>query len=175
VTDRTFLAGLVLAFLVLLLALMYLGWRRRRRRQSGIPRPLPVPAERGADLAAEDGLYVATTSADEPLDRIAVGGLGFRARASVAVSESGVVLALAGEPDAFIPAGDLRGVDRSTAVIDRVVERGGLARIAWTLGGTPVDSYLRLADAPAQRRVIAAIESILPEHPGTDGGSGTRA
>ena len=170
-TDRPFLAALVIAFLLLLLGLMYLGWRRRQRRQSGIPRPLPVPAEVGEPRLSLDAFYVATTVADDPLNRIAVGGLGFRGRAVVAVHddpsrERGVVLGIAGEPDAWLPVRHIDRVDRSTATIDRVVERGGLVRIGWRLGDNAVDTYLRVGDAASQSALLAALARLTTTHEG---------
>ena len=151
---------IVLAFLALLLALMVLGWRARQRRQSAIARPLPPPESLGEIHGTFDGFYVATTVAGEPLNRIAVRGLGYRARASVTVAASGIILSLRGEPDAFIPTASLREVTRATWTIDRVVENGGLVLVAWTLGDTPVDSYFRLPDPDALLDALALIFPI---------------
>lgn len=158
--ERILPGALVLAFLVLLLGLMYLGWRRRRLAQAGIPRPLPVPDDAGETLLSVDLLYVASTSADSPLDRIAVAGLGFRARAVVTVRAGGVELQLAGEPDAFVPVADIRSVSRATWTIDRVVETDGLMRLAWTLGDTDIDSYFRVIEPADTGGLIAAIHAI---------------
>lgn len=156
------LAGLaVLGGLVVLLALMYFGWRRRQQRQSGLPRPHPVPPGTGVPVIAQRGFYVASTIADEPLNRIAVAGLGYRARASIAVVDGGVVLGITGEPDAFLPAADIVAVGRSTWTIDRVVETGGLVRITWRLGGTVLDSFLRVAEPDDPTELIDAIQTII--------------
>ena len=173
--DRTSSTLVTAGLLVLLLALMYLGWRARTRRQAGVPQPAAVPADIGRSLGEFEGFYVSTTVADEPLNRIAVRGLGFRSRATVTVAERGIVLSLAGTPDIFLPRSDLRGVTRATVTIDRVVERGGLVLVAWTIvatGGirtptaatdpttsTDVDSYLRLERS---QELIDAITQILP-------------
>ena len=161
--ERFVPAAAVIGFLLLLLVLMYLGFRARQRRQSGIPHPLEVPDDTGARLIELDVLYVASTVVDQPLERIAVQGLGYRARASVAVFDRGVALGIAGEPDAWLPASDIAQVDRSTFVIDRVVERNGLVRITWRLGGDPIDSYLRVTNGPDQTALITAIRSIVSE------------
>ena len=159
--DRT--ASTIIVITVILLAFvgMYVGWRARQRRQSALPRAASVPADAGDELFAVEALYVATTVAGDPLNRIAVSGLGFRARATVTVLEHGVVLSLAGEPDAYIPARDIRGVERATWTIDRVVETDGLVLIAWTLGSTNVDSYLRIADPANPLPLIDAVQSLL--------------
>lgn len=162
--ERVVPAAAVIGLLLLLLVLMYLGFRARQRRQSGIPHPLEVPTDTGARLIELDVLYVASTVLDQPLERIAVQGLGFRARASVAVFDRGVALGIAGEPDAWLPASDIAQVDRSTFVIDRVVERNGLVRITWRLGGDPIDSYLRVTNGPDQTALITAIRSIVTEN-----------
>ncbi len=159
--DRTLSTAIVIAVILLALAGMYFGWRARQKRQSTLPRPEPVPADAGSELVTSEVFYVATTVAGDPLNRIAVSGLGYRSRASVTVTEHGVVLAIAGEPEAFIPAAALRGVDRATWTIDRVVETGGLVRIAWSLGQTDVDSYLRVAEPADPTPLIDALESLL--------------
>ena len=159
--DRIFSGGIVIAVLALLLALMYLGWRRRQRSQSDLPRPLAVPDRAGNELLSIDALYVASTLADEPLNRVAVAGLGYRARATVAVFDGGIVLEIAGEPDAFLPASDLVGVDRSTWTIDRVVESRGLVRLSWLLGDTAIDSFFRVTEPADPSALIGAIETII--------------
>jgi cbb3-type cytochrome oxidase subunit 3 len=151
IMDRPLLMALVLAFLLILLALMFFGWRRRQRSQAGIPRPLTLPDDLDAATLSVSGFYVATTVADEPLNRIAVAGLGYRARASVAVHARGLALAIPGQAPIFVPATDIRSVQKATWTIDRAVEQGGLILVRWVLGTegadqVEVDSYLRLGD-----------------------------
>ena len=160
--SRQFYGAIVIVFLVALLALMYLGWRKRQRSQEGLPRPQTVP-DAAIEVLRVDGFYVATTLVDEPLNRVAVAGLGYRARAAVAVTAgpSGVVLSLAGEPDAFIPATDIQRIERSTWTIDRVVEKNGLVRLTWLLGDTIVDSYVRVTEALAASALITSVEAVI--------------
>lgn len=169
--DRAASTTVVVLVIALALAGMVIGWRGRQRRQSSLGRPDAVPAETGRRLAHADAFYVATTIADQELNRVVVAGLGYRARATVIVAEAGVILSLAGEDDVFLPKAAIRGVDRATHTIDRVVERGGLVRIAWTLGGsgsgstgsggTDVDSYLRVTDPADATAIIAAVDALL--------------
>lgn len=158
--DKTIAAVVVLAILVVALGLMFLGWRARRRRQAGLPRPDAVPRDLGPELYSGDGMHVATTTADDKLDRIAVSGVGYRARAGVLVAERGVMLAIAGEPDAFVPVDAIRGARRDTWTIDRAVETDGLVVITWTLGGTPVDTYLRVDDPDALLTAVQRIAAL---------------
>jgi hypothetical protein len=160
--DRQLSAALVLAFLALVLLLMVLGWRARRRRQSALGEPQHPPADLGTPLGAFAGLYVATTLGGQPLERVAVRGLGFRARTTVSVSTAGVVVPVAGQADTFIPAADVVSVGRATWTIDRVVETDGLVLVAWRLDGTDVDSYFRVADPDG---LLAALSAIAPTSP----------
>jgi hypothetical protein len=160
--DRTTSTIVIIAIILLALAGMALGWRARRKRQAHLPRPDAVPADTGAELFAAEALYVATTLADDELNRVAVAGLGFRARATITVTEAGVILSLAGTPEAFISRAALRGIDRATYTIDRVVEKGGLVRLLWSLGKTPVDSYLRLTDPGDVSTLIDSVTALLP-------------
>ncbi len=155
---------LIVASVVVPLALiawgMVAGWRARRRRQADVLRPAIPPAELGDVILSEDLLYVATTRADAPLDRIVVGGLGFRARAVITVAAAGIQLQLAGEPPAFLPRATLRGAGRATWTIDRVVGNDGLAFVRWDSGpGGALDSYFRSADPAA---LVDALEQLLP-------------
>ena len=160
-TRTTLLVYVMIGFTVVV-ALAVLGWVRRRRRQRGIPAPARMPADIGTLHAEFDGFYVATTLEGQPLNRVAVRGLGFRARATIAVAELGVVLSLPGNT-VFIPRDTVREVTRSNYAIDRVVEPGGLVLLAWTLGDTPLDSYFRVEQT---EELVRALESLLARSTG---------
>jgi hypothetical protein len=159
--DRTTSTTIVIAIIILALVGMVLGWRARKRRQSAIGTPRPVPADIGTTVFSAETFYAATTLAGEPLNRVAVRGLGFRGRATVTVTTLGVILGIAGAPEVFIPVDDIRSVERATWTIDRVVESGGLVVIAWTLDETAVDSYLRVAEPADPVPLIDAVAGIL--------------
>jgi hypothetical protein len=157
--DRLTPTLVIVAFLVLVFTGLAVGWRARRRRQAALP-ALPVPpATVGVASFTDDVFYVATTKADAPTDRIAVRGLGFRARAGVAVHPEGLVLGIAGQPDAFIPKSAVIGVGRATWTIDRVVGKDGLVFVRWNLGDPEVDTNLRSSDPDA---LVAALATISP-------------
>ena len=157
--DRAALMAIVVGALVLFLALIALGWYTRKRRQSGIAAPQRPPAALGVVLGEFPGFYVATTIANDRFNRVAVHGLGFRAKSAVVVTETGIVVPIAGQPDIFIPAGDITAVARATWTIDRVVETDGLTMIAWNLADTAVESYFRAENSEA---FLAAAQTLAP-------------
>jgi hypothetical protein len=156
--DRTAAAALVLALLVVLLGLMWLGWRNLKRRSAGIPAPHPLPAPGAAELLHTTGMHVATTHAGRPLDRVVVLELAFRATTDLRVTSAGIELRLGGGNEVFIPASSVRSVERASWTIDRAVERGGLVVLGWTLGDTPLDTNLRVEDPAA---LVAALSTLL--------------
>jgi hypothetical protein len=173
--NRTLAAIITILVALGVLALMLRSWRRRSRRDAGLSAGYPPPVEPGRQLASAAVLYVATTPRDQPLERLAIPGLGFRARGGISVTSQGVLLELAGSPALFIPADAVELVTDATWAIDRVVEPGGLFLLGWRLAssnpsGTPdsssagaptsVDSYFRFSD-PADRTAIReAIRSL---------------
>jgi hypothetical protein len=164
----------MIAAAVVLLAVGVRAWRRRTRRDSGLAAPVGELPDGAAPTAAFSGLYVATTRHDEPLERLAIRGLGFRSRVDVTVAAGaaggGVALDLTGQPRLFIPAGRIVSVDQATVAIDRVVEKQGLTRLSWRIDdATIVDSYFRPQTASA-RALAEAIQTIVTptQTPGGD-------
>ncbi|MCS5733260.1 PH-like domain-containing protein [Herbiconiux daphne] len=175
---RVFPALLVTLFALLLLGAMFWAWRARKRRQSAFSRPVEAPATdaRGGVLARADVLYVATTTAGDPLDRLTIPGLAFRGRGVATVWESGVSISIPGEPETFVEKSRLRSIGTSTWAIDRVVETGGLVRLDWTFessnGPADVESYLRTIELGDAARLIAAANTLVP-HQGIPQQEGT--
>lgn len=163
--DSKLLSALsVVVVLVIVIPVLIVGWRRRLRRQGDIGALPTVPAETGTATLSEDLFYVATTRAEQPLERIAARGLTFRGRAVVTVTASGVVLEIAGSAPLFIAASAITGAGRATWTVDRVVEKDGLVFVRWHLNETLVDTYLRSADPAA---LVAALDSLTPKNPDT--------
>jgi hypothetical protein len=158
--DRLLPALGILAVLVVVFLLLARGWRARGRSQAGLGSPEAPPADLGEPTFTDDLLYVASTRADSPLDRITISGLGYRARAVVTTAPSGVVLDLAGRGPVFIPKASIRGVGRATWTIDRVVDNEGLIFVRGVLGTTEIESYLR---SPDPDRLVAALTPLAPK------------
>jgi len=139
----------------------WLAWRARKRRQALLT-PRGMPVEPGALRSEHRVLYLATTLADAPLERIAVAGLGFRADAVVGVYDSGLLLTLAGRDHAvFIPVERMIGAGHANWTIDRGSGGDRIVFIRWTLGdgesAVEVDTNLRGIEPAA---LLAAIEAL---------------
>ncbi|MGZ8805039.1 MAG: PH-like domain-containing protein [Microbacterium sp.] len=153
--------AVMIAVAVAVLGLLVFAWWRRTRRDAGLAAPVGEAPSDAATVAVHDALYVATTRHGDPLERLAIRGLGFRSRADVTVTSAGVAIDLTGQPRLFLPTDRIVGVAQATVAIDRVVERDGLVRISWRVDAdTVVDSYLRPQDASA-RTVADEIGSLL--------------
>lgn len=159
--SRDVALAVMIALAVLILASMLFAWRRRIRRDSALAAPLGVP-EHAEVLGRHDVLYVSTTAHDQPLERLTMSPLAYRARGEAAVTDRGLALCLDGAPTVFLASSRLSGVDRATVTIDRVVEPGGLVRVTWRVADdTIVDSYLRLTDGDP-KNFISALQRLIP-------------
>lgn len=178
--DRFWITVAIIVFAALVLFLMYVGWRRRSKRDADLGAGYVPPVSAAPVTFETDTLYVATTAHDQPLERLSLPGLRFRARATVTVTSDGVTLSIAGEQPTFITASALLGVDSTNVAIDRVVERDGLVRIAWTTtGGGEADSFVRVVDPQERADLIRAVAALtatpdLPADPANDAGGPSR-
>lgn len=142
---------ITIAVALLVLAAMFFAWRRRISRDSALTAPLGVP-EHADVIDRHEVLYVATTVHDQPLERIAMKALTYRARGELVLTDRGVALSLDGSPTVFIASERLLAADLATVAIDRVVEPNGLIRLVWRVAeGTIVDSFLRPASVGPQQ------------------------
>ncbi|WP_394253431.1 PH-like domain-containing protein [Arthrobacter pityocampae] len=158
------------AIIAVIVALMGLGWRNRLRRQADVPAPPAPPAGLGPVLYEAEGQYVATTTAGDWLDRIAVHGLGLRGNAVASVHPEGVLLSRTGAPDVFVPRGDLTSVQLAGGMTGKFVEKEGLVILTWRLGDLGVDTGFRTRHAAHKAQLVAAIAALVPDrpaHPGT--------
>lgn len=142
--DRITPTIIIVGLIVLALAGMLLGWRALVRKNAGLIAPDLVPDNVGDMIAVDNGLYVATTLAEQPLERVAAHGLGFRSRSTVTITNNGITVARTGSSPFFIGSDSLLSVQRATWAIDKAVEPGGLMVITWRLGETALDSYFRM-------------------------------
>jgi hypothetical protein len=153
--------AVMIAAAVVLLGLGVWAWWRRTRRDSRYAAPVGEPPAGARVIATHPALYVATTRAGEPLERLAIRGMGFRSKADVTLLDAGVVLDLAGQPRMMLPIARIVDADQATVAIDRVVERDGLTRVSWRIDDdTIVDTYLRPQETSA-RALADGIRALL--------------
>lgn len=164
--------ALTLGIVVVIVALMALGWRNRLRRQSDVPAPPEIPGDLGPVLYEAAGQYVATTTAGDWLDRIAVHGLGLRGNAVASVHPEGVLLTRTGARTVFIPRADLISVQLVSGMTGKFVEKEGLVVITWHLGTERVDTGFRTRHAAHKAQLAAAVAALLPAG-SPDGATGT--
>jgi len=154
------------------LVLIWLGWRNRLKRQADVE-PLPaVPDGLGEPLAAADGQYVATTTAGDWLDRIAVHQLGLRTNAGLSVHPEGVLFDRSGAGPVFIPAGRLTGVRQESGMAGKFVEKDGLLVLSWMLGTRELDTGFRTRRAEDKALLLATLQDLISAAPQAEADSG---
>lgn len=151
--------SMMLALMVLALAGALWGWKRRQARFSGLASGIRLDVPAGPAAFEVPALYVATTEAENPIERVAVGALTYPSRASLGVHPEGVTVAIPGEQPLLIPRGPSFQVGLATWTVDRAVEPEGLVMVRWMLGATEVDSYFRIVDGDP-RDFLAAVDEI---------------
>jgi hypothetical protein len=154
--------GLVLVCLLAAWGL-WVGWRQRGRRQSGLASLPAVPNAPGDVITpALTGLYVSSTTAGNWQDRIVAQGLGVRAPAIVRLTEDGVLVDREGADPIFVPVKDLVEVTTAPGIAGKVMgEADGILIIRWRLGGTELDSGIRADDRDEQAEFIAAAAGLI--------------
>ncbi|WP_051298423.1 hypothetical protein [Arthrobacter castelli] len=157
--------------IVVLLALIGLGWRNRLRRQQHIGTLPEVPAVLSPAMAQVAGQYVVTTTAGDWLDRVAVQSLGVKSNATLSIHAQGVLLQRTGATDVFIPVADLVDVRSESGMTGKFVEKEGLVVLRWMLAGAGVDTAFRTRLAAESKPLQQALTDLLPDEHGTDDSS----
>ncbi len=168
--GRTLLTLMLVAIVLLAAYGLLVGWRHRAARQSDVAVLPAVPGSPGDDLTEPlAGLYVSTTRAGSWQDRIVAHGLGRRAAATLRLTAAGVLIDRVGETEIFIPIGDVQAVGTAPGIAGKVMAMpDGILVITWSLGGTSVDSGLRMEDLQAQAEWIAIVRQRIPGPPAPD-------
>lgn len=157
--NREIALFIVLAIGALALFAAWRGWQSKVAKFSHLPALPQASALTGELIAGFEVMYMATTPSAEPLERIALKPLAFRAKARLEVRTDGLGLFLTGEGDCAIERTQIVGVGVATWTIDKVVDSEGLVFIRWMWGETTVDSYLRVVDH-SRDDVISALEMV---------------
>ncbi len=154
--------GLVLLCLLAAWGL-WVGWKHRAQRQSGLPELPAVPEHLGEVVVPPlTGLYVSSTTARNWQDRIVARGLGVRAPALVRLTEDGALIDREGADPIFVPVKDLVEVTTAPGIAGKVMgQADGILILRWRLGDVEVDSGIRADDRDEQAGFIAAARELI--------------
>ena len=159
--EQYLFAATCLAVLVLLVLLVMRGNKKRKAVQSELGTLIDIAALPGTPIIAAAGQYVATVFADRPLEKVVTGGLGFRGKALLIVTDQAVGVERVGEESFVILGSALIEVTRANATIDRAVEPDGLLSLGWRLGGTEVASQFRIDAEADTAELSVALKNLI--------------
>lgn len=173
--TQTLVASLVMAGVLALLSFLMIramlrGWLRRGERQAALIGELPdVPDDPGpVTVEPTNGLYVGSTIADSValrasgsspswLDRVAVGDLGYRAKAVLTRHTHGILIERSGASPLWIPESSITAIRTEQGIAGKVVPRDGILAIRWRLpSGTEIDTGFRGDDRRKYAEWLAA-------------------
>lgn len=160
--QYVFAAGCTVLFAVLVF-LAIRGNGRRKAEQGDLGQLVDITALPGTPIASATGQYVATVFADRPLHKVVVGGLAFRGKAQIIVTNEAIGIERVGEESFVIKQDALIAISRESATIDRAVETGGLLSLTWSLGGTAVATQLRIDREADNVELASALKSLRKE------------
>jgi len=137
------------------------SWRARSAAQEADFSQPPMALEAaGQQLLKVRAYYVATTFADNHLERIRAYGLGIRGLAHAIVFEGGLQLIRKGERPLAINKTAIDSLSTTQVTIDRVTEAKGILTIDWAQDATKFSTHLRVVDLDDRAKLIAALETI---------------
>jgi hypothetical protein len=169
--------GVVLIALGLIYALLYAAWLRKGRRHTSAAVAVDagegqgrVPAEVPGGTVVAEGTYVSTTTAASRHERVAVAGLGNRARATMTihrgVPDDLIRWVRSGEADVVIPQARLLDVRRDRGMAGKFVGANRLLVVRWKAddGAVYETGFL-----PRHRADLDRLEAALWWHQGGAG------
>jgi hypothetical protein len=137
------------------------AWKARSQSQEADFSQPPMALDAaGSQLVKVRAYYVASTYADNHLERIRAYGLGIRGLAHAIVFEGGLQLIRKGERPLAINKSAIDGLSTTQVTIDRVTESKGILTIDWTEDTTKFSTHLRVVDLDDRAKLIAALETI---------------
>jgi hypothetical protein len=140
------MAAVVAVLIAFVIRQMMRGWLHRARRQAQLIGTLPsLPDTVGpALIPAIKGLYVGSTLAPSWLDRIAVGDLGYRAKAVLTRYPEGIMLQRTGAEPIWIPDDAIAAIRTEKGIAGKAMTHEGILAIRWRLpSGTEIDTGFR--------------------------------
>ncbi|MEY3846311.1 MAG: hypothetical protein RJA66_578 [Actinomycetota bacterium] len=149
----------VLFFFFILTAIR--AWRARTAKQEAdFSQPAMALEAAGTQLLKVKAFYVATTFAENHLERIRAYGLGIRGLAHAIVYEGGLQLIRKGERPLAIGRTSIDSISTNQVTIDRVTEAKGIVTIDWSQDATRFSTHLRVVEQSNRAALISALETI---------------
>ncbi|PPK63902.1 transporter [Actinokineospora auranticolor] len=174
--NRLSLTLLFVAVFLLLVALMWWGYRNRARRQAKVLPALPTAPEdllasvrSGAAetvLPPSTGVYASTVTGASWQDRVAVGDVGFRADATAHLLADGLLFDRTGATPVWIPAGSVRAARTEAGIAGKVMGRDGLLVVRWAVGEQEFDTGFRADDKDDYERWVPALRALCSNQTG---------
>jgi hypothetical protein len=143
------MAAVVAVLIAFVIRQMLRGWLHRAQRQAQLIGTLPsLPDTVGpALIPATKGLYVGSTLAPSWLDRIAVGDLGYRAKAVLTRYPEGIMLQRTGAEPIWIPDDAITVIRTEKGIAGKAMTHEGILAIRWRLpSGAEIDTGFRADD-----------------------------
>ena len=147
-------------FLAFVLAAVRAWKARANKQEADFSQPPMALANAGEQLLKVRAYYVATTFADNHLERIRAYGLGIRGLAHAMVFEGGLQLIRKGERPLAINKTAIDAISTTQVTIDRVTEAKGILTIDWNQDSTKFSTHLRVVDLDDRAKLILALETI---------------
>lgn len=140
------------------------AWQMRNQEQTA---KFEVPFEAldyfGELVARSSGFYVATTYADNLLERISAYGLGARGVCQILVFSEGVLIVRNGERPLAIAKSAIVDISANHVAIDKVVEAEGLMSITWNQSSISLATHIRIVDQVVRSQIQDAINSLFTQ------------
>lgn len=159
---QKYYVAIILAILFFFFVLTAIrAWRARAAKQEAdFTQPPMVLDAAGNELAKVQAYYVATTYADNHLERIRAYGLGIRGLAHAIVYEGGLQLIRKGERPLAIAKSAITLISTTQVTIDRATESKGILTIDWSQDSTNFSTHLRVVNQNDRAKLISALETI---------------
>ena len=140
------------------------AWQKRTQEQSAkLEAPFEALDYFGELIAKSSGFYVATTYAENHLERISAYGLGARGVCQILVFSEGVLIVRNGERPLAIAKSALDDISANQVAIDKAVEAKGLISITWNQDSILLATHLRIIDLDKRSQIQDAIKSLLTD------------
>jgi hypothetical protein len=162
--EKYVMAGLSLLLFASFFLLAARAWQKRKQEQTAkFEAPLEALDYFGELISKSSGFYVATTYAENHLERISAYGLGARGVCQILVFSEGVLIVRNGERPLAIAKRALDDISSNQVAIDKAVEAKGLMSMNWNQSSISLATHLRIVDRDKRSRIQDAINSLLAQ------------